>query len=114
MNEIVRNGSDKDILELPDEVVQAKPFLNDFSRFLDAKLHSGVNAHAESSGSATNPSEVVSSLMAMRLRRNKMVENNSESRFNRLLKDFKQLDTYVDIRSFIKEMNAVNQGLQQP
>ncbi len=51
--------------------------------------------------------------MAQRMRRNKLVENNSESRFNRLLKDFKMLDTYVDIRSFIKDMNVVNQGLQQ-
>jgi hypothetical protein len=48
--------------------------------------------------------------MALRVRRNKLVKNDSETRLNRILKDFKSLDTYVDISSFLKDMNVVNHG----
>lgn len=85
-----------------------KSYLNEFSRFLEAKLQAGAAPSAEASAEGNSSAEVVNNLMALRMRRNKMVENNSESRFNRLMKDFKQLNTYVDIRSFIADMNVVN------
>lgn len=112
MSEVARNSTAKDLfgqskLELED----GKPLLRNFSRYLDAKLHPSTITHIRPSHASNHPAEVVNNLLALRLRRNKMVENNSESRFNRLLKDFKQLDTYVDIRSFIKDMNVVNQGV---
>jgi hypothetical protein len=42
------------------------------------------------------------------MHRNKMAENSPDTKLNRILKDFKSLDTFVDIGTFLKEMNVVN------
>jgi hypothetical protein len=44
------------------------------------------------------------------LQRRKLVDNSPEQRFNRMMDQFKSLDTYIDVKGFIQDMNEMNGG----
>lgn len=41
-----------------------------------------------------------------------MLGNNSEARVNRMMDGFKTVDTYVNVKNFIQDMNAVNRVIE--
>lgn len=78
-------------------------FLQKFDKYLGRKL-TNQQERESTSVLTINRKDIENEL-----KRKKLVENTSEVRLQRLMDGFKALDTYVNVKSFLEEVNIVNQ-----
>lgn len=78
---------------------ESRGYLHDLSKFV------GCKSTVET---ADNEPEHRNS-MQNHLERRKLIEVNQETRFNRIMDNFKCLDTFVDVRMLVKEMDRMQE-----
>lgn len=84
-------------------------YMEEFSKFLEDKLTHTEQQPVHVRTDLQKSYDIVHHLLSTKIAKQKMPENKSEQRFNRIINQFKSLETFVDTKNFIKDLNLANQ-----